>query len=90
MGVHGADALSAEFRGTPVTRTFIYGFYQGQMVFVEPMVTRDFLASHPDVSSPVKQAAAYQTSGSYPTSYRIRYDASQHATFIELDSLVVH
>ncbi len=90
MGVHWADTLSAEFHGTPFTETFIYGFYQGQMVFVEPMVTRDFLASHPDVSSPVKQAAEYQTPGSYPTSYSVRYDASQHATFIELDSLAVH
>ncbi|HET7550103.1 MAG TPA: DUF5602 domain-containing protein [Gemmatimonadaceae bacterium] len=90
MGVHWADTLSAEFHGTPFTKTFIYGFYQGQMVFVEPMVTRDFLASHPDVSSPVKQAESYQTPGSYPTSYSVRYDASQHATFIELDSLAVH
>lgn len=90
MGVHWADTLSAEFHGTPFTETFIYGFYQGQMVFVEPMITRDFLASHPDVSSPVKQPQAYQTPGSYPTSYRVRYDASQHATFIELDSLAVH
>jgi hypothetical protein len=90
MGVHWADTLSAEFHGTPFTATFIYGFYHGQMVFVEPMVTRDFLASHPDVSSSVKQADVYQTPGSYPTSYSVRYDASQHATFIELDSLTMH
>ena len=84
------DTLSAEFHRTPFTETFIYGFYQGQMVFVEPMVTLDFLASHPDVSSSVKQAEVYQTPGSYPASYRVRYDASQHATYIELDSLAIH
>ncbi len=87
MGVHWADTLSSEFHGTPFTRTFIYGFSQGDMVFVEPMVTLDFLRSHPDVSAHVKQPAAFQQPGAYPTSYRVHYDAEQHATVIELDSL---
>jgi len=43
MGKHWMDATSGELRGQPFTQTFLYGSYNGQVVFYEPMVTLDFL-----------------------------------------------
>lgn len=86
MGVHWVDTLSAEFRGEPFDHTLIYGFYRGSLVFIEPMVTRTFLASRPNVAAPVKQPAAFARSGRYPTWYSVR-SASDGEVRVSLDSL---
>lgn len=90
MGVHWADTLAAEYHGHPFDHTFIYGFHQGQMIFTEPMVTLAFLQSGADFSGAVKQPAAFQRGGSYPTSYSVRHDAAAHTITVSLDSLVAH
>jgi hypothetical protein len=87
MGVHWADTLAAEYHGHTFDRTFIYGFFQRQMVFVEPMVTVDYLLSHPNASMIVKQPASYQQSGRYPSFYSVRWDPAQRTYRIALDSL---
>jgi len=86
MGVHWVDTLAAEFRGEPFDHTLIYGFYRGSMVFVEPMVTRSFLAGRPDVTAPVKQPAAFARSGRYPTWYSVRTGTDGELR-VALDSL---
>jgi hypothetical protein len=90
MGVHWIDTLSSEFRGQQFTTTFIYGFYHGNMLFVEPMITREYLETHPDVTIPVKQPAAFQTPGYYPTKYSIHYDAGKKEYTVALEGLVKH
>jgi hypothetical protein len=88
MGVHWADTLSAEFHGHPFDKTFIYGFYHGQMAFVEPMVTLAYLQSHPSFSGTVKQPSAFQQSGRYPLMYSVKYDAGTSAPIrVSIDSL---
>lgn len=42
-GVHVEDVTAKEFYGQPFDTTLIYGFYNGKMAFVEPMVTRHYL-----------------------------------------------
>jgi hypothetical protein len=90
MGVHWADTLATEYHGHPFDHTFIYGFHEGKMVFVEPMVTLAFLQGGNDFSGHVKQPAAFQRSGRYPTSYSVKHDATRHTITISLDSLVTH
>jgi hypothetical protein len=90
MGVHWADTLSSEFHGTPFDKTFIYGFYKGNMVFVEPMVTRVLLASQPDVTLPVKQPQDFQKPGFYPDSYSVRYNSVSKTVRVTLESLKAH
>src|SRR6185437_6796672 len=61
MGLHWEDLLSPELQALlghpenyhPFDKTFIYGSWNGQFIFYEPMVTRAFLQTKPDVSSPV-------------------------------------
>lgn len=87
MGVHAIDMTSPEFHGKPFTATFIYGYYKGKNIFVEPMVTKAFLESKPDFTGPVKTPAQYSASGYYPTSYSVRYDAARRAYSVELGQL---
>ena len=74
MGTHWIDTLSAEWQGGIFTRTFIYGYYRGNMYFVEPMITVAHLQTHPIEILEVKQPEAYQKEGYYPTNYNIEYD----------------
>lgn len=76
MGAHWVNPASAEFQGQAFTRTFIYGFYDGSMAFLEPMVTRAFLQSRPDVTAQLALPQQYAQPRSYPTTYRVRYDAA--------------
>lgn len=75
MGVHWVDPTSPELNGQTFTTTFIYGTWDGQLIFGEPMITRAFLMSKPDFSAPVAQPQQYAQPGYYPTKYTIRYDA---------------
>ncbi len=87
MGVHAPDMTSPEFHGKPFTATFIYGYYKGRLLFVEPMVTRAFLLSKPSMTSAVKRPERYSYPGDYPSLYRVRYDAAARTYIVEIDGL---
>jgi hypothetical protein len=74
MGSHWIDSTSSEWNGGDFTRTFIYGYYQGEMFFVEPMITLAYFQTHPSSTEIIKQPASFQKSGFYPTTYAIEYD----------------
>ena len=90
MGVHWVDSTSSEFQGKPFTATFIYGFYHGKMLFVEPMITQAFLQTHPDASFNVKQPAEFQTSGYYPTKWSVHYNSNKKEYTVALEGLQKH
>jgi hypothetical protein len=74
MGKHWLDPSSPELSGPnhpPFTYTFIYGSYNGKVIFEEPMVTRAFLLSNTDVSTAIKQPSKYQEHSYYPTRFNI-------------------
>ncbi len=79
MGAHWADATAPELPwngGALFTHTFIWGSYNGEFTFLEPMITRDFLlglTGGPDVTAVVKQPAAWQRDGWYPSHYRMEW-----------------
>lgn len=87
MGVHAIDTGAPEFHGKPFTATFVYGYYDGKLVFLEPMVARDFLLNEPDFAASVKKPAHVSLSGYYPTGYRVRYDPAAQAWRIALTGL---
>ena len=77
MGLHWADPTGPEFNGQPFTRTFIYGSYDGEFIFVEPMITLAHLRTNPSESLDIKQPAQYPVLNRfYATKYSIRYDAA--------------
>jgi hypothetical protein len=73
MGLHLVEPNSHEFHGKAFTHTFIYGSYNGQMIFAEPMITKAFLETKPDITVPIKLPAKYQKPGYYPTRYSVKY-----------------
>jgi hypothetical protein len=87
MGVHWVDPASPELNGAPFTQTFIFGTWDGQLIFAEPMITKAFLEMRPDVTTPIPQAATYASSGYQPTSYTVRWVASRKEWRIALTGL---
>jgi hypothetical protein len=91
MGLHWLDVRSPELQGMagnpagfkPFTKTFIYGSWDGQYIFDEPMITRAYLvekraateAAVRDEIIPVPTAQRYSPAGYYPSAYRIAWDA---------------
>jgi hypothetical protein len=88
MGTHWTDRSSHEFHGSPFTNTMVYGFYEGKMIFLEPMMTKAFLETQPDETNDIAVPAQYPGPGAYPTSYRVRFDNATSLYRVELLSFV--
>jgi hypothetical protein len=71
MGKHYVDLTSPEFNGQPFTQTYVYGSYDSKFVFVEPMITLDFLKATSNFERFIPQPAKFQMAGYYPTKMRI-------------------
>ncbi|URD53416.1 DUF5602 domain-containing protein [Chroococcidiopsis sp. CCNUC1] len=87
-GRHWVDSKSSEFRGLPFTKTFIYGTYNGEIVFGEPMLTKSWLETQPNFTEAIKLPEAYSKSAYYPTSYSVKYDRTQQVYTVSLDRLM--
>lgn len=87
MGMHGLDATGPEFQGQAFTHNFIYGYYLGELTFIEPMVSLAFLQSLPEVTLAVKQPKRYSRPGWYPATYQIGFDAGDGEYRIALRDL---
>ena len=75
MGWHWVDLLSPEFNGGIFTRTFIYGYYAGQPIFLEPMVTLEFLQSKEESNLEIRRPMMFPNNGGYyPKRYKVTYD----------------
>jgi hypothetical protein len=91
MGMHWIDTRSPELQGLfgnpegyrPFTATFIYGAWDGQFIFMEPMITRAYIMAKRDATDPavrdevipISTSPAYPAGGFRPDAYRITYDA---------------
>ena len=105
MGLHWLDVRSPELQVLaghpeafkPFTKTFIYGSWNGQFIFDEPMITRAYLLAKHDATDPavkdelipVSTAAHYSPAGYYPSAYRITYDAQAKEYRVALTQLAV-
>ena len=89
MGAHWVDVRSPELQPPgspghrPFTTTFVYGAWDGQLTFMEPMITRAHImakraATNPAVRDeviPIPTSPGYPTGAFRPDAYRIAYDA---------------
>ncbi|MDP1862215.1 MAG: DUF5602 domain-containing protein [Gemmatimonadaceae bacterium] len=90
MGLHWRDPDAPEMRGAQFTKTFIYGSYDGAMIFGEPMVTKAYLETKPAaVVTPLKLPAQYAARGYQATSYTVGYDAGSKEYRVSLSGLVL-
>jgi len=77
MGMHWiSPATSPELPPTLArfTQTFIYGTWDGAFIFAEPMVTREFILSKPNVTTAIARAAKHAQPGWWPSAYQVKYD----------------
>lgn len=93
MGEHLVDPTSKEFHNESFTHTFIWGAYDpdgdgtGQLTFMEPMVTKEFLEQKPQkASGQIKLPQQPPKSGMYPTQYSIRYHPQKNTYTITLEN----
>ena len=88
MGVHWVDRKSGEFNGKAFDQTFIWGFHRGQLLFIEPMITKAFLESTTSsFTTELRQPESVQHAGLYPKRYSIRHDTAAKVYRITLDDL---
>jgi hypothetical protein len=87
QGSHWEDQAAPELNGEPFTYTFIYGYYDGQLTFLEPMVTRAFLKTNSTVIADIKQPAAFAKPGLYPTQYQVTHSSLFREFSISLEGL---
>jgi hypothetical protein len=71
MGKHWIDVTSPELNGATFTQTLLYGSYDSKLIFVEPMITLNFLKNTNSFERPIPQPAKFKTAGYYPTKLRI-------------------
>lgn len=90
MGTHWVDSKSPELHGKPFTATYIYGYYKGDMKFIEPMVALSFLQSKKPFHLNIKQPKAYQHHAWYPRQMHLEYNPASHNYFLTLYDLVKH
>ena len=103
MGLHWLDVRSPELQKLtgnpsawqPFTKTFIYGSWNGQFIFDEPMITRAYILSKKTATDPamideiipVPTAQKYSPAGYYPSAYRITWDAQAKEYRVALTQL---
>lgn len=90
MGMHWLSEFAPELGGADFTHTFIYGSYDGEFIFYEPMITLDYLQNATGESFDISQPQEFQRTGYYyPTSYRISYDATKKEYTVLLEDMVL-
>lgn len=90
MGLHWRDPAAPELKGAPFTQTFIYGSYDGAMIFAEPMIAKSYLETKPAaVVTSVKLPAQYSAHGYQPTSYTVAFDQVTKEYRVAVSGLVL-
>jgi hypothetical protein len=88
MGGHYRDPTDPVFNKVPFTRTWLFGGYDGKVIFYENMVTRAFLLSNPDVCDPIKSPEAVALSGFYPTVSCVRRNPSTGEYTVSIERFI--
>jgi len=88
MGAHWIDPTSPELNGQQFGQTFIFGTWDGELIFAEPMITKAFLDAKPSFSVEIPVPEQVDVPGYYPTRYGIRWDEERREYRVSLEGLV--
>ncbi len=95
MGEHLYDLNAPEWEetedGVPIpsgeefTHTFVWGHWDGNLNFFEPMITTEFFENLTDtIVSPISMPERLPGPGSYPTSYQVAYHQNRDTYTVTL------
>lgn len=87
MGSHYADVTSPQLKPGNFSNIFLIGGHGGNILFWEPMITKEYLETKPTFTAQLKLPEAYPVSGYYPMAYSIVYDRNRQEFDISLDGL---
>lgn len=91
MGAHWYDPTSPEFTGGTFSETMIFGSYDGELIFVEPMFTLAFLETQPKLTKPIPMPDEFESAWNiFPSLYSIKYDAAAGEYTISLHGFEEH
>jgi hypothetical protein len=91
MGLHAIDLTSPEWDRTnpmPFSKTMILGYYGGDFIFVEPMITREQLLKKEDFSLPITLPSVTGHLSNFPTMFRAMFDAPSQSYRLALTDFV--
>jgi len=88
MGNHYIDPADHNFHGEMFKRHWVYGVYDGRVIFYEEMLTLAYMQSKPDTCYPIASAEAFAVAGYYPTQSCIRYSSARNEVTVSLEGFV--
>jgi hypothetical protein len=88
MGNHLIDQSAPEFHGEPFKRHWIFGVYDGRVIFYEEMVAHSYLLSQPAACNAIKSPEDVAITGFYPTNSCIRYDKEKDEYTVSMEDFV--
>jgi hypothetical protein len=87
MGEHWVDMTDPVFAGQPFEAVLIYGAWDGEVIFVEPMVTRDLLLSRRAFGGTLGQPARVEDPMSLPGAWSIAFDSDAGVHVVSIEAL---
>lgn len=85
MGNHLIDPTGPEFDGAPFTRSWIYGAYDGRIIFYEEMLSLNYLKSGPNECFPIKTTPEVDKSGYYPSTICTRFSTADSSVSVSIE-----
>ena len=89
MGEHWIDSTDPVLAGQPFEAVMIYGAWDGEVIFVEPMVTRELLLSRRDFGGSLDQPERVTEPVSLPSAWQVSHDAEAGVYRVSIDDLVL-
>jgi hypothetical protein len=79
MGQHwGVADAAPDQAGRPFEKVMVIGSYDGRLIFLEPMMTRAFLLTRPDVTIPIRAPARAEGTLWWPEAYGVSFRDGVH------------
>ena len=86
MGEHLVDATAPEFSTGEFTNTFVWGHWDGNLHFFEPMVTNEHLEGLDEQETrEIAMPERMPEEGRYPTEYTVRHHEDEEAFTVTLE-----
>ena len=87
MGEHWLDVTDPVLAGQPFEAVLIYGAWDGEVTFVEPMVTRDLLLSRREFGGELGQPKRVARAVSLPDAWSVSFKAETGVHVVSIDEL---
>jgi hypothetical protein len=87
VGLPWFDPTQPVFTGAEFVTNIDQAFFQGRLVSIIPETPVSFLNTRAEASAEIKQAAAVQRAGHYPTRFHVGFDAATGEHIMALEGL---